>query len=73
MAVIVDTNVIVDVITDDPRWSDWSMTQLEQYDSEGLVINPFIYAELCYGFPSPQAVDELVKRFVARRQAAARG
>lgn len=63
MPVIVDTNVIVDIITDDPRWCDWSLAQLEQYDAEGLVINPFIYAELCYGFPSPQAVDELVKRF----------
>lgn len=61
--VIVDTNIIVDVITDDPRWSVWSIAQLEKHDSQGLVINPFIYCELCYGFPSRQAVDELVKRF----------
>ena len=26
--VLVDTNVILDVVTGDPRWSDWSRRQL---------------------------------------------
>jgi predicted nucleic acid-binding protein len=46
MAVIVDTNVISDVIHDDPLWRPWAETQLAAHVG-GLIINPFIYAELC--------------------------
>ena len=63
MAVLVDTNVIIDDITDDPGWADWSMAQLEIGVRDGLVINPVIYAELCFGFSTAQAVDELVRQF----------
>lgn len=63
MAVIVDTNVIIDVITDDNDWADWSIAQLQRLAPGGLVINPAIYAELCYGFPSHEPVDELVAHF----------
>jgi predicted nucleic acid-binding protein len=63
MAVLVDTNVIVDVITDDPGWADWSIGQLEAQAGEGLVINPVVYAELCFGLPTVDAVDELVRQF----------
>jgi predicted nucleic acid-binding protein len=63
MAVLVDTNVIIDVITDDPDWADWSLHQLEVHAADGLVINPVIYAELCFGFPTVEAVDEVVRQF----------
>jgi predicted nucleic acid-binding protein len=63
MAVLVDTNVIIDAITDDPGWADWSVGQLEARAGEGLIINPVIYAELCFGFPTADAVDALVKQF----------
>ena len=63
MAVLVDTNVIIDVITDDPVWADWSIGQLAASESEGLLINPVIYAELCFGFTAIEPVDEVVKRF----------
>ena len=63
MPVLVDTNIILDVITDDADWADWSLSQLEENESRGLAINPAIYAELCYGFASPTAVDELLKQF----------
>ncbi len=61
MSVIVDTNIILDVITDDPRWADWSIGMLEEYSSEGLVINPAIYAELCFGYDLVRDVDLLVR------------
>lgn len=63
MAVLVDTNVIVDVVTDDPVWADWSVGQLAANEPEGLVINPVIYSELCFGFATIEAVDEVVLRF----------
>ena len=46
MAVLVDTKVISDVIHDDPVWRPWSEAQLATHRGN-LVINPFIYAELC--------------------------
>ena len=63
MPVLVDTNVIIDVITDDPDWADWSIRQLEAHEPHGLAINPVIYAELCFGFSAAAPVDALVKQF----------
>lgn len=55
---LVDTNVLFDVVTDDPRWADWSVRQLEiQALRERLVINPVIYAELSVGFDRIEEVD----------------
>jgi predicted nucleic acid-binding protein len=51
MAILVDTSVIIDVLTDDPSWAEWSIAQLENHDNSGLVINPVVYAELCFGSP----------------------
>ncbi len=63
MAVLVDTNVVIDVITDDPTWAEWSIRQLDAHESEDLVINPVIFAELCFGFATIEPVEELVRRF----------
>jgi len=63
MAILVDTNVIVDVLTDDPQWADWSIEQLESNAGGGLIINPVVYAELCFGSPSVDFVDHVVRRF----------
>ncbi len=46
MSIIVDTNVISDVIHDDPVWRPWAETQMSAHVGT-LLINPFIYAELC--------------------------
>ena len=63
MPVLVDTNVIIDILTDDKNWADWSLKQLKANSSGGLVINPIIYSELCFGSPSPEFVDDLIRRF----------
>ena len=48
---LVDTNVLLDLATDDPRWAAWSVHQLEAAATRGpLVVNPVIYAELSVGF-----------------------
>jgi len=42
---LVDTNVLLDLVTDDPAWADWSITQLEAASVDGpLLINDVIYA-----------------------------
>ena len=49
--VLVDSNVIIDVLTRDPLWRDWSKTTLDQLRAQDqLAINPIIYAELASTF-----------------------
>jgi len=46
-SVLVDTNVILDVLTADPLWLEWSVEQLDIARREGLVvINQIICAEI---------------------------
>ena len=68
MPVLVDTNVIIDVLTDDRQWADWSLEQLEANAGSGLIINPVVYAELCFGSPSIEFVDDVVRRFALTYQ-----
>ncbi|WP_341720177.1 type II toxin-antitoxin system VapC family toxin [Micromonospora sp. FIMYZ51] len=56
---LVDTNVLLDVITDDPRWGDWSSGALaEARDAGALVINPIVYAEASVRFARIEDLDE---------------
>lgn len=56
---LVDTNVLVDVLENDPDWADWSVAQLRaQAQIHRLVINPVIYAELSLTFSSVEALDD---------------
>lgn len=55
--VLVDTNVILDVVENDPQWAAWSQAQLEAASLKfALVINPVIYAELSIAY---QRIEEL--------------
>jgi predicted nucleic acid-binding protein len=58
---LVDTNVLVDVLQDDPQWADWSIAQLRaQAKLHQLAINPVIYAELSLSFSTFEALDRVV-------------
>jgi predicted nucleic acid-binding protein len=60
---LVDTNVLVDVLEDDPNWSDWSIHQLRsQSKIHRLAINPVIYAELSLTFSSVGALDGTLRK-----------
>ncbi len=49
--ILVDSNVILDVFLDDPKWADWSESALERYsESSTLYINPIVYTEISIGF-----------------------
>ncbi|RZL67202.1 MAG: type II toxin-antitoxin system VapC family toxin [Variovorax sp.] len=44
---LVDSNVLIDVLADDPLWAEWSLDQLDTLGQQAaLVINPLILAEL---------------------------
>ena len=56
--VLVDSNVLLDVATNDPTWGDWSGRALaECADQTTLIINPIIYAEVSIGFTSIEALN----------------
>ena len=64
---IVDTNVLIDVLEDDPDWADWSIAQLRaQSKVHQLIINPVIYAELSLAFSTVEALDEVIERLGLR-------
>jgi predicted nucleic acid-binding protein len=58
---LVDTNVLVDVLQDDPHWADWSISQLRaQASIHQLVINPIIYAEMSLSFLTLERLESAV-------------
>lgn len=57
----VDTNVLLDLVTDDPNWADWSIGQLDAAAIKGpLAINDVIYAELSVRFATIEALDAVL-------------
>lgn len=68
--VLVDSNVILDLLTEDSEWLDWSADALERHaESSHLVINPVIYAEVAVGFTSVEELDEALPGDYFRREA----
>lgn len=58
---LVDTNVLLDLVTDDPVWADWSIRQLDAAAMQGrLVINAVVYAELSVRFERVEDLEEVL-------------
>jgi predicted nucleic acid-binding protein len=58
---LVDTNVLVDVLQDDPQRAEWSIGQLRaQAKIHELLIKPVVYAELSLSFASFESLDRVV-------------
>jgi predicted nucleic acid-binding protein len=58
---LVDTNVLIDVLENDPDWADWSIAQLQaQSRVHRLAVNPIIYAELSLSFSSLESLDKVI-------------
>jgi predicted nucleic acid-binding protein len=61
-AALVDTNVLFDVLYDDPVWAEWSTRQLEAAALRGdLAINDIVYAELSVRFETIEALDDTME------------
>ncbi len=61
MEILVDSNVILDIVTEDRKWFQWSSETLAFYaDTKMLVINPIIYAEVSVGFDRIEDVEEVL-------------
>ena len=62
-ATLVDSNVLLDVITGDEEWLDWSAAALARAaDTSPLVINPIVYAEVAARFARIEDLEEALPR-----------
>ena len=69
-AVLVDSNVLLDIVTNDPVWGDWSSRALERTADEAiLVINAVIYAEVSIGFGAIEDLEDAMPVDLYRREA----
>ena len=65
---LVDSNVILDVLTEDAAWGDWSAAMLADAARAGmLAINPIIYAEVSARFERIEDLDEALPGAYYRR------
>ena len=61
--VLVDSNVILDIFLDDPKWGDWSEACLAKYSRHStLFINAIIYSEISIGFKRIEDLELAVAR-----------
>ncbi len=59
---LVDTNVLLDLVTDDPNWADWSIAQLEAASLNGpLLINDVVYAELAVRYDRVEDIETFLE------------
>lgn len=59
--ILVDTNVLLDLVTDDPLWAAWSQQQLDLASAQDqLAINDIVYAELSIGYRRIEQLDAMI-------------
>jgi predicted nucleic acid-binding protein len=59
--ILVDTNVLLDLVTDDPLWAEWSQQQLDLASAQDqLAINDIVYAELSIGYARMELLDAMI-------------
>jgi hypothetical protein len=58
---LVDTNILIDILSTDPNWQLWSASALRRQSQHGaLLINEIVYAELSGRYTSRQALDTAI-------------
>lgn len=66
--VLVDSNILLDIATNDPKWSDWSGSALAECAEEStLIINPVIYAEVSIGYATIEALNVALPAYLYER------
>lgn len=56
---LVDSNVLLDILTEDPAWQHWSSDALAEAAEAGpLYINPVIYAEVSVRFTTIEDLED---------------
>ncbi len=66
---LVDTSVLLDLLTEDHRWAAWSTAALYDAAAEGpLLINPIVFAETSANYATVEELDELLPESVYARE-----
>ncbi len=66
---LVDSNVILDIATNDPTWAEWSSQALEAAANESrLAINALIYAEVSIGYERIEEIEQAIPTAAFRRE-----
>lgn len=69
MATLVDSNVLLDVMTADKRWFEWSSRALAAAADTGhLIINPVIYAEVSIRFSRIEELEDALPKNLFERE-----
>ena len=59
--IIVDSNIILDITTQDPNWYEWSASQLGLLaEDHQLIINDIVYSEISIGFQNIEEVEDVL-------------
>ncbi len=67
--VLVDSNVILDIVTEDRHWFEWSSSELARLaDDHALMINPIIYSEVSVGFARVEDLEAALPAEYFRRE-----
>lgn len=67
--VLVDSNVILDILQEDPVWFEWSSAHLARCaENSILVVNPIIYAEVSIGFNRVEELEEALPLDIFERR-----
>ena len=68
--ILVDSNILLDVLTNDPHWFERSAATLARLGADHeLVINPIVYAEVSVGFDRIEDLDAALPDEFFRREA----
>ena len=69
-AVLLDSNVLLDLMTEDPRWFAWSAAAMASAaDSSRLVINAIIYAEVSVRYSRIEDLEAALPKAMIEREA----
>jgi predicted nucleic acid-binding protein len=68
--ILVDSNVILDIVTENRRWFQWSSDTLSKYAEDHILnINPIIFAEISIAFDRIEDIDNVLRPTYFRRLA----
>lgn len=65
--VLIDSNVLLDIVTDDPEWGEWSFSAVgEAASHRALAINAVIYAEVSVSFATAEDLERVLPASIER-------
>lgn len=63
---LIDSNIWIDIFTNDPIWGKWSEKQLSKVSEFGIYINPIIFSEISIPFEDCFTLENILKKMQCR-------